>query len=61
VGDPNLVKEILTSHNSYYRLPTHPKAKDAFFGKGLVPMNGKDWVLHRGIMDHAFCHDTFKV
>jgi hypothetical protein len=24
-------------------------------------MNGKDWVVRRGIMDHAFHHETLKV
>jgi len=61
VGDPNLVKEILTSHKSYYKSPTHPKAKDVFFEKGLVTMNGKDWVVCHGIMDHAFRHEALKV
>jgi hypothetical protein len=40
VIDLNLVKEILTN-KLYYKKPTTIMTKLAFFGEGLLTMNGK--------------------
>ncbi len=58
--DPILVKEILTN-KLYYKEPTNIMTKLAFFGEGLLTMNGKNWAKRRQIMEHAFHHEALKV
>jgi len=60
VTDPNLVKEILTN-KLYYKEPTTIMTKHAFFGEGLLTMNGTNWVERRQIMEHVFHHEALKV
>jgi cytochrome P450 len=60
VTNPNLVKEILTN-KLYYKEPTSIMTKLAFFGEGLLTMNGKIWVECRQIMEHVFHHEALKV
>ncbi len=58
--DPILVKEILTN-KLYYKEPQSIMIKLAFFGEGLLTMNGKNWATRRQIMEHAFHHEALKV
>ncbi len=58
--DPNLVKEILTN-KLYYKEPTNIMTKLAFFGEGLLTMNGKIWAECHQIMEHVFHHEALEV
>jgi hypothetical protein len=49
VTDPNLVKEILTN-KLYYRESLNIMLNLAFFGEGLLTLNGRNWVERHQIM-----------
>ncbi|XVF22214.1 hypothetical protein REPUB_Repub12eG0154400 [Reevesia pubescens] len=59
ISDPELAKQILSN-----KLIDKPRAKplvEILVGKGLVLVNGQDWVRHRKIVNPAFSLDKLKV
>ncbi len=58
--NPNLVKEILTN-KLYYKESLDVTVKLAFFGEGLITLNGRNWVERHQIMEPSFHHEALKV
>ncbi|XP_073831094.1 probable cytochrome P450 313a4 isoform X2 [Musca autumnalis] len=53
-GDPQLVKEILTSPLCFYKGDITYHGMHNAFGKGLLTMQGPEWLSHRKLMDVGF-------
>jgi cytochrome P450 len=58
VTNPNIVKEILTNKLCYKEFLTI-MVKFAFFGEGLLTLNGRNWVERCQIMEPSFHHEAF--
>jgi PHYB activation tagged suppressor 1 len=56
-----LVKQILANKSGHFmKNDAHPTFL-AMFGKGLVMVEGADWVRHRRVVNPAFAMDKLKV
>lgn len=61
VFDYELVRQILSSKSGHFpKNDAHPNVLE-LLGKGLVLVNGVDWVRHRRVIDPAFAMDKIKV
>lgn len=54
VSDPELAKQILSNKFGFYVKPPTKPALLKMLGKGLVFVEGLDWVRHRRIINPAF-------
>ncbi|CAN8285954.1 unnamed protein product [Cochlearia groenlandica] len=62
ISDPELVKLILTSKLGYFiKGKLRPEFLNLVGNKGLVFIEGVDWVLHRKILNPAFSVDRVKL
>ncbi|KAE8811577.1 Secologanin synthase [Hordeum vulgare] len=60
VFDYELVRQILSSKSGHFpKNDAHPNVLE-LLGKGLVLVNGVDWVRHRRVIDPAFAMDKIK-
>jgi PHYB activation tagged suppressor 1 len=61
IYDYELVKQILANKSGHFtKNDAHPTFL-AMFGKGLVMVEGADWVRHRRVVNPAFAMDKLKV
>jgi PHYB activation tagged suppressor 1 len=61
IYDYELVRQILANkYGHFVKNDAHP-AVLAIIGKGLILVEGKDWVRHRGVANPAFAMDKLKV
>lgn len=61
ITDPELIKQVLTNKSGFYTKIDPPDNALALLGKGLVLIEGSDWVRHRRILSPAFAMDKLKV
>ncbi|KAM0875242.1 hypothetical protein ACQ4PT_036931 [Festuca glaucescens] len=60
IYDYELVRQILANkYEHFVKNDAHP-AVLAIIGKGLILVEGKDWVRHRGVVNPAFAMDKLK-
>lgn len=60
IAEPELIKEVLSNKFGYY-FKTNPRPLVmALLGKGLVFVNGLEWVTHKRIVSPAFNIDKLK-
>uniref|UniRef100_M8BGY1 Secologanin synthase n=1 Tax=Aegilops tauschii TaxID=37682 RepID=M8BGY1_AEGTA len=60
VFDYEMVRQILSSKSGHFpKNDAHPNVLE-LLGKGLVLVNGVDWVRHRRVIDPAFAMDKMK-
>ncbi|KAH9319641.1 hypothetical protein KI387_021410, partial [Taxus chinensis] len=60
IAEPELMKEVLSNKFGYYDKPTPRPLILALLGRGLVFVNGLQWVKHRRIVSPAFNVDKLK-
>lgn len=60
VGDPELVKQVLSNKFGFYRKIDVGPGITALLGKGLVLTEGEAWVRHRRVVSPAFTMDKLK-
>jgi PHYB activation tagged suppressor 1 len=61
IYDYELVKQIIANKSGHFvKKDPHPTVL-AIIGKGLILVEGKDWVRHRGVVNPAFAIDKLKV
>lgn len=61
IFDYELVKQVLANkYGHFIKNDTHPTIL-AMIGKGLVLVDGSDWVRHRRVVNPAFAMDKLKV
>ncbi|XP_058084247.1 cytochrome P450 709B1-like isoform X5 [Magnolia sinica] len=61
INEPELAKEVLSNKFGFYLKSKARPPLAAILGKGLVFVNGLDWVRHRRIVNPAFNVDKIKV
>lgn len=61
VSDYNLVKQILSKKYGHFVKNDAQPAILSMIGKGLVLVEGADWVRHRRVLTPAFTMDKLKV
>ena len=61
ISEPELVKQILINKFGFYVKPRTRPSIVTLVGRGLVLINGLDWVKHRRIINPAFSLDKLKV
>lgn len=61
LGDPEMVKQVLSSNFGFYLKPYPGPNIMALLGKGLVLAEGSDWARHRRALNPAFHIDKLKV
>ncbi|KAG6498067.1 hypothetical protein ZIOFF_045976 [Zingiber officinale] len=61
VGDIEMVKQVLSNKFGFYLKTEASAGVLALVGKGLVLVEGEDWVRHRRILNPAFAMDKLKV
>lgn len=61
ITEPEMVRQVLATKFGFYsKLPPSPEAL-ALVGKGLVYIEGAEWVRHRRVVSPAFSIDKLKV
>ncbi|GLJ19701.1 hypothetical protein SUGI_0356980 [Cryptomeria japonica] len=60
IAEPELIKEVLSNKFGYYYKTTPRPLVMALLGKGLVFVNGLEWVTHKRIVSPAFNVDKLK-
>lgn len=60
IAEPDLIKEVMSNKFGYYYKPTPRPLVLALLGKGLVFVNGLEWVTHKRIVSPAFNIDKLK-
>jgi cytochrome P450 len=61
IDDYAMVKQILANKSGHFmKNDAHPTVL-AIIGKGLIMVEGKDWVRHRSVVNPAFSMDKLKV
>ncbi|KAK8940342.1 Secologanin synthase [Platanthera guangdongensis] len=60
VGEPELVKQVLSNKFGFYRKIEVGAGLTALLGKGLVLTEGEAWVRHRRVVSPAFTMDKIK-
>ncbi|XP_022769769.1 cytochrome P450 709B2-like isoform X2 [Durio zibethinus] len=60
ISDPELAKQILSNKFGFYNKPCVNPFLQTLAGKGLLFMNGLDWVRRRRIVNPAFSLDKLK-
>ncbi|KAJ0978747.1 hypothetical protein J5N97_014221 [Dioscorea zingiberensis] len=61
LGDPEMVKQVLSSKFGFYAKPYPGANLMAMMGKGLVFTEGSDWARHRRVINPAFHIDKLKM
>ncbi|XP_042399482.1 cytochrome P450 709B2-like [Zingiber officinale] len=61
VGDIEMVKQVLSNKFGFYLKTEASAGVLALVGKGLVLVEGEDWVRHRRILNPAFAMDKLKL
>lgn len=61
ISEPEQAKEVLSNKFSFYPKPKPRPTIAALLGKGLVFVEGLDWVRHRRAVSPAFNIDKLKV
>ncbi|WCJ22585.1 Cytochrome P450 709B1 [Euphorbia peplus] len=62
ITDPEMAKEILSNKSGLYVMPEiNPSFKNLMGGKGLIWVQGQDWVRQRKILNPAFSLDKLKM
>ncbi|KAH7666517.1 Cytochrome P450 E-class group I protein [Dioscorea alata] len=61
LGDPEMVKQVLSSNFGFYPKPYPGPNIMALLGKGLVLAEGSDWARHRRALNPAFHIDKLKM
>ncbi|XP_077222449.1 cytochrome P450 709B1-like [Tasmannia lanceolata] len=61
ITEPDLAKEILSNKFGFFTKPKPRPSISALMGKGLVMVEGSEWVRHRRAVNPAFNIDKLKV
>ncbi len=61
IFDYELARQILSSKSGHFLKNDAPPTLVALMGKGLVLLEGTDWVRHRRVINPAFNMDKLKV
>ncbi|RWW37161.1 hypothetical protein BHE74_00057764 [Ensete ventricosum] len=61
VSHPELIKQVLANKFGFYLKIDPPPAVTSLMGKGLVLVEGTEWVRHRRVVGPAFHMDKLKV
>ncbi|XP_050236518.1 cytochrome P450 709B1-like [Mercurialis annua] len=61
VTEPELAKQVLSNKFGFYMKPYFKPIIQKLTGKGLVLMEGRDWVRHRRILNPAFSMNKLKI
>lgn len=56
-----MVKQILSDKFGFFPKMEVPPSVFSLFGKGLVLVEGEEWVRHRRVVNPAFAIDKLKV
>ncbi|XP_065859909.1 cytochrome P450 709B1-like [Euphorbia lathyris] len=62
ITDPEMAKQILSNKFGFYkRSRSHPSSKKLMGEKGVIFVEGEEWVRHRRILNPAFSLDKLKM
>ncbi|XP_058082239.1 cytochrome P450 709B1-like [Magnolia sinica] len=61
ITEPELAKEVLSNKSGFYTKAKARPSLAAILGKGLVLVEGDDWVRHRKVVNPAFHMEKLKV
>ena len=64
IGDPGFLKQVsngVVMSKAWGKPTVFKRDRDPMFGKGLVMVEGDDWVRHRRIITPAFSSGNLKV
>uniref|UniRef100_A0A0D9VUG2 Cytochrome P450 n=1 Tax=Leersia perrieri TaxID=77586 RepID=A0A0D9VUG2_9ORYZ len=61
IFDYELARQVLSSKSGHFLKNDTPQTVVALMGKGLVPVEGTDWVRHRRVINPAFNMDKLKM